>query len=114
MFVTFDKPAGGHPDYAAAGAHRVVIKPESAWLERALFGTQAGSLANQVNAAVGLAGADQITTYKQDVHARFGTLCERVVVLRREGHPGATATGDPGDARGVGLRDDDRAVRSAR
>ena len=79
MFVTFDKPAGGHPDYAAAGAHRVVIKPEQRGLERALFGTQAGSLANQVNVAVGLAGADQITTYKQDVHARFGTLCERVV-----------------------------------
>jgi hypothetical protein len=79
MFVTFNKPAGGHPDYNAAGAHQVVIKPEARGLERALFGTQAGSLANEVNATVGLAGNDQITTYFQDVHARYGTLCQKVV-----------------------------------
>ena len=82
MFVTFNKPAGGHANYNAAGAHQVVIKPENRGLERELFGTQAGSLASEVNATVGLVGNDQITTYFQDVHARYGTLCQRVVATQ--------------------------------
>ena len=84
MFVKFTKPIGGHPDYDAAGEHEVVIKPEARMLEKALFGTQNESLANQINAAVGLAPNDQITTYKQDVNANYGTLCEKVAATQAD------------------------------
>lgn len=80
MFVTFNKPAGGHAGYTTAGDHDVVVKPEARSLEKALFGTGPGSLASKVNAAVKITKLDdQLTTYKQDVDARYGTLCERVI-----------------------------------
>lgn len=91
MFVTFNKPAGGHGDYAAAGDHEVVIKPEARALEQALFGTHADSLANTVNRVARITKVkDQLATYKQDVDARFGTLCEKVVGTAAEHLPEST------------------------
>jgi hypothetical protein len=87
LFVKFNKPAGGPAEYTAAGEHEVVVKPEERSLEQGLFGTQADSLANYINTAVGLAGPDQITTYKQKVDAGFGTLCEKVVQTRAKDLP---------------------------
>lgn len=87
LFVKFNKPIGGPAEYTAAGEHEVVVKPEERSLEEKLFGTQDGSLANYVNAEVGLAGEDQITTYKQKVAQGFGTLCEKVVATRAKDLP---------------------------
>jgi len=71
MFVTFNfkKPDGGNADY------EVVVKPEERDLEEKLFGTQNDSLAKEINTSVGLAGPNEIATYKQQVEVGFGTLC---------------------------------------
>jgi hypothetical protein len=87
LFVKFNKPAGGPAEYTTAGEHEVVVKPEERDLEQRLFGTQPGSLANFVNNVVGLAGPDQITTYKQKVAPGFGTLCEKVIATRAKDLP---------------------------
>ena len=88
MFVTFDKhKVGGHADYNAAQAYEVVVKPEERFLEQKLFGTQPTSLANTINTGVGLAGPNQLTTYKQMAETGFGTLCEKVVATQAKDLP---------------------------
>ncbi len=88
MFVKFNKTnAGGNVDYPEAKEHELVVKPEERVLEQKLFGPQAESLASTVNTGVGLAGPAQITTYKQQVDAGFGTLCEKVVATQAKKLP---------------------------
>lgn len=88
MFVTFTKPAGGHADYSGTGPYEVVIKPEARKLEQELFGDHDHSLANDVSDIVGLAGVDRITTYRQEVHDRYGTMCEKVIGTQAKSLPG--------------------------
>ncbi|GEM_PF-2656234 len=87
MFLKFNKPLGGPPEYNAAGTHEMVFKPEDRELEEGMFGTQNDSLANYLNTEVGLAGNDQITTYKQKVAPGLGTLCEKVVATQAKDLP---------------------------
>ncbi|BDD06447.1 eCIS core domain-containing protein [Aureibacter tunicatorum] len=80
MFVKFNKAnAGGGADYHAAGDHEVVVKPENRDLEHKFFGTEENSLANTINETLELDNADKLATYKQKVHANFGSMCEKVI-----------------------------------
>ncbi|MHB8625776.1 MAG: DUF4135 domain-containing protein [Aggregatilineales bacterium] len=77
IFVTFNKPLGSglFPD---KDRFRVVIKPEDRNIEKSLFGTQAGSLANQVNTIVGLNPTDEISKIRMETHANYGSIIEFV------------------------------------
>jgi hypothetical protein len=77
VFVTFTKPLGG-AIFATKTDVTAVLKPEDRNIERALFGAQAGSLANQVNAHVGLNPADEISKIEMLTHAQHGSIIEFV------------------------------------
>ncbi len=78
MFVKFRKPLGGTGLWPDKDAFKVVIKPEDRSIEKSLFGTQGGSLANQVNQIVGLNGADEISSIRMETHANYGSLIDFV------------------------------------
>ena len=78
VFVTYDKPSDATGMFPNVASVRVVIKPEDRSIEKALFGTQGGSLANVVNAQAGLGAADAIATIKMETHAAYGSIIEFV------------------------------------
>lgn len=80
MFVTYTKPNDGHGMFPNVPSVKVVIKPEDRNIEKSLFGSQAGSLANQVNALAGLNAHPEnaISTIKMETHAQYGSLIEFV------------------------------------
>jgi hypothetical protein len=91
MFVKFSKPAGGTGVWPDKTDFKVVIKPEDRSLEKSLFGTQAGSLANQVNQLAGLDPADEITRIRMETHDNFGSLIEFVRGQQARGFNGTEA-----------------------
>lgn len=78
IMVDFQKPPGGPPGhpFSAKTAFTAVIKPEERGIEKALFGTEATSLANRLNRLANLGGADTISTIKMVTHQQYGALIE--------------------------------------
>lgn len=78
MFVKFNKPVGPlNAKFAAETALTVVIKPEDKSLEKALFGSEATSLANPVNRLGGL-DDESISSIRMETSAQHGSLIEFV------------------------------------
>lgn len=77
VFVTFTKPLGG-AIFADKTDVTAVLKPEDRNIEKSLFGTQGTSLANQINAHVGLDPANEISQIEMLTHAQHGSIIEFV------------------------------------
>lgn len=77
VFVDFTKPLGG-AIFANQTNVTAVLKPEDRNIERSLFGSQAGSLANQINDHVELDPADEISKIEMLTHAQHGSIIEFV------------------------------------
>ncbi|MBC7813500.1 MAG: DUF4135 domain-containing protein [Burkholderiales bacterium] len=78
IFVTYTKPSDANGMFPNVASIKVVIKPEDRNIEKSLFGTQATSLANQVNVLAGLNPADSVSTIKMETHANHGSIIEFV------------------------------------
>lgn len=78
VFVTYSKPNDATGMFPNVASVKVVLKPEDRNIERSLFGQQAGSLANVVNAHVGLNAGDAISTIKMETHNTYGSIIEFV------------------------------------
>lgn len=78
LFVTYQKPNDDVGMFPNVGSVRVVIKPEDRNIEHSLFGSQQGSLANQINKRLGLTPADELTTIKMARDPAMGTVIEFV------------------------------------
>ncbi len=78
VFVTYTKPNDATGMFPNVPLVKVVIKPEDRNIEKSLFGTQAGSLANQINNLAGLGVGDSITRIKMETHANYGSIIEFV------------------------------------
>ncbi|MFK7764593.1 MAG: hypothetical protein AB8B62_15135 [Roseobacter sp.] len=79
VFVDFTKPAGpiGHK-FAAETNLTLIIKSEDKSLEKELFGSEDGSLANQINDMANLNPAEALSTFRMETSHAYGSLIEMV------------------------------------
>jgi hypothetical protein len=78
VFVSFNKPKGGTglAEWRNETSFTAVLKPENRDIEKALFGTQVGSLANQINGLANLDQSSEISKIVMETAQDHGSLIQ--------------------------------------